>query len=67
MGRTLARSRNRLLSTAVGYTRKTVTERVDEPIAPRIDIDEPIALVQGLETFVDFQKSQGLRRFSTRW
>lgn len=57
MGRTLACSRNRLFSTAVGHTRKTVPERVDETIAPRIDIDEPIALVRGLETFVDFQKS----------
>ena len=34
-----------------------MTERVDETIAPRIDIDAPIALVRGLETFVDFQKS----------
>ena len=57
MGRTLACSRNRLFSTVVGHTRKTVPEGVDETIAPRIDIDEPIALVRGLETFVDFQKS----------
>lgn len=38
MGRTLARSRNMLFSTAVGYTRKTVTEQIDMTVAPRIDI-----------------------------
>ena len=58
MGRPLARSRNRLFSTAVGYTRKTATERVDETIRQRIDIDEPIALVMNCATtnLIAFEK-----------